>query len=57
MNKESVVSRLWEKHMAPHQPFSGNILSVMPKEEVARMSDYLMKLTKEIEKFERDPNE
>lgn len=57
VNKESVVSRLWEKHMAPHKPFSGNILSVMPKEEVARMSDYLMKLTKEIEEFERDPNE
>jgi hypothetical protein len=48
-DKSSVVSRLWEKHMAPHKPFSGNLVPVMPKEELTSIADFLKKLTREIE--------
>lgn len=53
LNDRSVVSRLWQKHMPPPKAFSGNILSALPKEEVARMAEFLMKLTKEIEDTDR----
>lgn len=51
-DRNSVISRLWEKHMAPHKPFSGNLVPVMPKEELASLADFLKKLTKEIEDSE-----
>lgn len=57
VDKASVVSRLWEKHMAPHKPFSGNIVSAMPKEEVASIAEFLEKLTNEIEESEQQPKE